>query len=189
MLINKSHLAKYKVNESKLFRTQIRMIIHEHFDLKKSSTQDVTVFLSHKHNETTILQEVVCLLESLDVDVYIDWKDEDLPAKTSGETAIKIKEKITKCEKFIFLATNSAIESKWCNWELGFGDSLKYLDNLALMPITENDGTWKGNEYLQIYPVIKTNYETIKGDYFVEFNGKKQSLEKWLKKKKEVLTK
>lgn len=46
-----------------------------------------------------------------------------MPQVTSGETAIRIKDRIDKCDKFILLATDKAVESKWCNWELGYGDA------------------------------------------------------------------
>jgi hypothetical protein len=81
-----------------------------------------------------------------------------MPLKTSGETAKRIKDRIVKCDKFILLATNGAIESKWCNWELGFGDAQKFnKDNIALFPIKpkgEYDSAYKGNEYMSIYPYI-----------------------------------
>lgn len=49
------------------------------------------------------------------------------------------------------------------------------------MPISENDGTWSRNEYLQIYPAIKTDYQFSKGCYYVEFNNERTELKKWLK--------
>ena len=62
------------------------------------STQNkVTVFLSHKHDETEILQDVISLLKNCGVDVYVDWMDEGMPQKTSGETAHKLKQKIDAC--------------------------------------------------------------------------------------------
>lgn len=49
-----------------------------------------------------------------------------MPARTCGRTAENIKEKIKKYDKFILVATEGAIASKWCNWELGFGDAQKF---------------------------------------------------------------
>ena len=99
--------------------------------------QKTKVFLSHKHDDLEDLKGVIGLLEEeFNVDVYIDSKDETMPKTTSGETASKIKTRIKKCDKFILLATNGAIESKWCNWELGFGDANKFENNnLALFPM------------------------------------------------------
>jgi hypothetical protein len=55
------------------------------------------------------------------------------------------------------LATEKAIESYWCNWELGIGDTHKYMKHIAIVAIKERgayDFQYKGNEYLQIYPSI-----------------------------------
>ena len=75
-----------------------------------------------------------------------------MPRVTSGKTASKIKTRIRQCDKFILLATNSAVESKWCNWELGYGDSQKFDNNdIAILPLKKADMTdsaYKGNEYI-----------------------------------------
>lgn len=78
-----------------------------------------------------------------------------MPARTCGRTAENIKEKIKKYDKFIFVATEGAIASKWCNWELGFGDAQKFAyGKIALFPIRDDEKDWSGSEYLELYPVI-----------------------------------
>ena len=85
-----------------------------------------TVFFSHKHEALADLKGVLGFLErNYNVKIYIDSRDPSMPEITSAKTAETIKERITKCNKFILLATNKAIESRWCNWELGFGDAKK----------------------------------------------------------------
>jgi hypothetical protein len=150
---------------------------------KKYSTE-VSVFLSHKHGEFDILEQVINLLNKLGVNVYVDWLDHEMPTTTNGTTATRIKEKIKECDKFILLATEKAIISKWCNWELGFGDANKYARNIAVMPVTEKeDSAFSGNEYLAIYPIITSeNYYTV-GNFYVEFQNTKIKLEDWLKQK------
>jgi len=146
-------------------------------------SQGITVFLSHKHDEVIVLEDVICMLKSLGVFVYVDWLDEGMPKETCGDTACRIKQKIKECKKFILLATEGAIASKWCNWELGYGDAHKYLDNIAIMPITEKRReVFSGSEYLQIYPVIKSDYEYIVTGCYVEYEGKRISLVEWLKR-------
>lgn len=147
-----------------------------------SARTGVTVFLSHKHDEVEILEEVISLLKSCGVSVYVDWMDEGMPKTTSGLTAIKLKQKITACKKFVFVGTEGAIASKWCNWELGLGDAKKYPEHIAIIPIADTAGHYSGSEYLQIYPVIKTLYNTIKGDYVVEWRDKSEPLKDWLKR-------
>lgn len=146
-----------------------------------TSSSSVTVFLSHKHDEVAVLHDVISLLRRCGVDVYVDWMDEGMPKTTSGLTAIKLKDKINKCKKFIFLGTEGAIASKWCNWELGLGDAKKYPANIAVMPIADKDGIYTGSEYLQIYPVIKTEYWSIPDNYFVEWGTTKVPLKDWLR--------
>lgn len=116
------------------------------------------VFLSHKHSDLQELKDFIGFLErNYNVDVYIDSMDKSMPSVTSGKTAMRIKDVIKKCDKFILLATDNAVDSKWCNWELGFGDAQKYRDNIAILPIKEygtSDYLYKGREYMSIYPQI-----------------------------------
>jgi hypothetical protein len=112
------------------------------------------IFLSHKHDELEQLEGAISFLKENDVDVYVDWLDGGMPKTTCGETAVKLKEKIKENDKFILLATEAAINSKWCNWELGIGDAAKYINNIAVLPIKKDYSDFSGNEYLEIYPYI-----------------------------------
>ena len=124
-----------------------------------------TVFISHKHDDLDETKGLIGLLErKYNIKAYIDSLDKSMPKKTSGETASKIKQRINRCNKFILLATNGAVESKWCNWELGYGDAQKFdTDNIALFPIKPdktNDYDYKGNE-LPIGVIWTTNYDDL----------------------------
>lgn len=98
-----------------------------------------------------------------------------MPRITSGDTATRIKQRINACDKFMLLATTKAIASKWCNWELGFGDASKFqADGIAIFPIrlqSERVDGFRGNEYMDIYPsvVYRTGTEKKKdGTYFTK---------------------
>lgn len=147
-----------------------------------SNAGNATVFLSHKHDDLANLKRVVYILEKLHSNVYVDWLDKTMPKITSGKTAVKIKDKIRKMDKFILVASDAAIESKWCNWELGFGDAQKYdMGKIALFPICKVDGQWKGKEYMSIYPTIqyydgknqryKDSILIIPEGYYYQFKG------------------
>ena len=123
------------------------------------------IFLSHKHDEREYLEGAISFLKSYGVDVYVDWLDDGMPKTTSGRTADRIKQKIKVNHKFILLATEGAISSKWCNWELGLGDAAKYIDHIAIFPIIKDYSDFSGSEYLEIYPYI---YNV---DYFQYFKG------------------
>ena len=129
----------------------------------RTNTNKTTIFLSHKHSDLTDVQEVAGLTELFEKHgaiVYIDTMDYSLPGQTSGETAMRIKDIIKNSHKFVLAATKSAIESYWCNWELGIGDIYKFNKHIAIIPIKEQgekDENYKGNEYLQIYPRLSYN--------------------------------
>ncbi len=130
------------------------------FSAKNANDTKTTIFLSHKHKDIEEIEEatgVIEMLEDLGAKVYIDSMDNKMPEQTTGETAGRIKEVIKYCNKFILLATEKAIESYWCNWELGIGDVHKFQRHIAILPVKdkgEYDFQYKGNEYLQIYPRI-----------------------------------
>lgn len=120
-----------------------------------------------------------------------------MPKTTSAETARRIKGRIEGCKKFILLATEGAIESKWCNWDLGYGDAKKFKGHIAILPLKKkgtSEFAYKGYEYLRIYPAI-TYYsqgETYKDGsplspgYYVRERDKDSNyitpLNKWLNK-------
>jgi hypothetical protein len=148
-------VAMESLNESKTFKFE-----------SASHSPKPTVFLSHKHDDLKDLQGVMGALRNLGAKIYIDSMDNKMPNQTSGETALRIKEIIKYCNKFVLLATDKAIESYWCNWELGIGDIHKYIEHIAILPMKESgatDGKYKGNEYLQIYPSI--DYENGTNTY------------------------
>lgn len=133
----------------------------------ESSYLKTKIFLSHKHDEKEFLEGAISLLKTYGVEVYVDWLDDGMPKTTSGQTAVRIKEKIKENHKFILLATEGAINSKWCNWELGLGDAANYIDNIALLTIKRDYSDFSGSEYPEIHPYIFNvdSYQFLKGDY------------------------
>ena len=155
--------------------------------------EKVSVFISHKHDDLDDLKGIIGFLEkNFNVIAYIDSRDLSMPKITSGETAEKIKDRIKKCKRFILLATNGAVESKWCNWELGFADAIKG-KNAVLFPMKEKGSNYKGNEYMEIYSYItyfdgsekNDSGKKVKEGYYVMTKSKNKrsiiSLSSWLK--------
>ena len=101
---------------------------------------------------------------------------------------------IKKCQndKFILLATEEAINSKWCNWELGLGDAAKYRNNIALLAVQKDNSDYTGSEYLNIYPYITyengtntyTDGKYITEGYYVRYSDTNTilPLKIWLQK-------
>lgn len=66
-----------------------------------------TVFISHKHDDLDETKGLIGLLErKYNIKAYIDSLDKSMPKKTSGETASKIKQRINRCNKLIYLISN-----------------------------------------------------------------------------------
>lgn len=199
MIFEKGHFKSTRLEKSIISESLNRV---KTFSSQNARDVKTTVFLSHKHKDLEEIEEatgVIELLEDLGVKVYIDSMDNKMPNQTSGETAARIKDVIQYCNKFILLATPKALESYWCNWELGIGDVHKFKNNIAILPIKEKgeyDYQYKGNEYLQIYPHIDFRDGTTfyrnndglieKGYYVVEPKNKEgvryiTKLKVWLK--------
>ena len=145
---------------------------------------ETTIFLSHSHTDKEWVEKIVVFFRKLGIRVYVDWMDSAMPPVTSSETAIKIREKIKANKKFILLATDTAIASKWCNWELGFGDAHKYINNIAIFPLSESSGAWTGTEYFRIYPYFskKNIWEQTKWDFEIIYpDGTKKDIIEWLR--------
>lgn len=164
---------------------------HDAFGYRKEKT---TVFMSHKHDDLDNIKGLIGFLEKkYNVKAYIDSWDPTMPSKTCGDTAKQLKNRIETCDKFIFMATDGAIDSKWCNWELGYGDSQKFPDDIAIFHISDAiEANYKGYEYFDLYPYIAyycgtekyKNGEFVKSGYYrvVKENGIRviTPLEKWL---------
>lgn len=145
--------------------------------------RNYSVFLSHKHEDIEYLNRVRSILESMNAYVYVDWADPAMQHPTDRTTAEALKERIRSYDKFIFIASNAAIHSEWCNWEIGYGDAHKYdTDKIALFPVKQDNRAWEGNEYLQLYPSIEyydgttfysDTHERIERGFYVKyyFNG------------------
>jgi len=168
-VLSKSQLYEFR-NSTRYFSKTVNESLDE-FSLE-SRVGKTTIFLSHKHDEKKELDSVISFLKKINVNIYVDWLDEGMPRTTTGKTATRIKLKIKENDKFILLATEGAINSKWCNWELGFGDSHKFDKNIAVFPVREDGSNFSGSEYLEIYPRIEyvDSYSVTRkiGGYFDE---------------------
>ncbi len=136
--------AQRQAQESKIYRY-----------IKASSFGGVkSVFLSHSHEDKTLVEGLIRFLDDNGITAYVDWKDSGMPTITTRETAEKIKGKINLDDFFLILATPNALVSRWVPWEIGIADQMKK-DKVGVLPVADNSGQFKGNEYLQLYtPVV-----------------------------------
>ncbi|MFG0262506.1 MAG: toll/interleukin-1 receptor domain-containing protein [Novipirellula sp. JB048] len=149
--------------------------------LSKTASRHRTVFLSHSHDDRAIVEPVRILLAAQGVDLYVDWKDPAMPAITSPETARLIKSRIRSADKFVMLASNTSLRSRWVPWELGLGDITKGLPNVVIFPVTPDYGQWEGSEYIGIYSRIE---QANQGELAVFEPGKTTgvTLDVWLER-------
>lgn len=138
--------------------TQIRdSALLEEYKFAEETKENVdTIFISHSHAELDDIRGIITRIEKLGkYECYVDNDDHDMPKNTNGNTAKLLKQRIRNAKKFILILTEKSIDSKWCNWELGFGDYDKFGKNaIAILPITETratDRNFIGKEYLSIY--------------------------------------
>jgi hypothetical protein len=139
------------------------VIVEAHDFEKRASATKADVFLSHSSLDKEVLPKAIGFLEAHGAKVYIDKVDKELPKKTSAETGIKLKERISQCPKFVVLVTANSKNSRWIPWELGIADEKKKLPNVALLPDVGNQANaeWPEQEYLGLYPRIVL--DTFKG--------------------------
>ena len=140
----------------------------------------VKVFLSHCRADAELIEAAELILKNEGVEIYKDIDDANMPKITSPQTAQLIKEKIEECDRFIMIAGESAIqESRWVPWELGFADGKKP-KRVAIIPVQDFAGQWRGAEYVGLYPTIEGS--TL-NSYIVSTPDKLKSayLTHWLK--------
>jgi len=117
----------------------------------------MSAFLCHSHKDRTLAEGLQQLLKDAGVDLYIDWQDPEMPDQPNRETADRIKNRIAQTDRFIFLATENSMKSRWCPWEIGIADGRKQNDHILLVPTQDARGSYYGNEYLQLYRRIDEN--------------------------------
>jgi hypothetical protein len=125
--------------------------IYESKQVKASYKGWKSAFLCHSHRDEKLVDGLLAMFEENGIELYIDWKDHAMPDTPNVETAKRIQYKIKTNDIFLFLATANSKASRWCPWEIGYGDS----SNKRIYIIsTSDDYDTYGNEYLELYPKI-----------------------------------
>ncbi|WP_290791843.1 toll/interleukin-1 receptor domain-containing protein [Flavihumibacter sp. UBA7668] len=154
-------------------------------------TNAFDIFLSHSSKDAKIILGILKKLNDLGYRVYVDWVDDPQLDRNSvtEATAEKLRERINQSKSLLYVTTLNAEGSKWMPWELGYMDGKK--EKASILPVfeteTSSSHTFKGQEYLGIYPyTIEAPTENTKknklwvcknSDFYVAFdewlNGKK----------------
>ena len=156
------------------------------YTVAKDSKDKYDIFLSHSYLDKTLVYAVVDLFNQAGYSVYVDWiEDQQLDrSKVTAATANTLRKRMELSKSLAYVATSNSSNSKWCPWELGYVDASKN-GRCAILPIMKDEGsTFKGQEYLGLYPFI--DYALIENTQKYQFwvndpqNGNYVSLEKWL---------
>lgn len=132
-----------------------------------------TAFLCHSHHDKPLVEKLILLFAAAGIDLYVDWNDPSLPPQPTRETAEKIQAKIRDLDIFLYFATQNSSNSKWCPWEIGYGDAAKGKEKVLIIPTHTATGT-AGQEYLSLYLSIQ-----IENDRLVRFDPRTRTTVPW----------
>ena len=129
--------------------------------------QVVKVFLSHRQSEDYSVMESVKGFFYEQGAVYIDWRDSNMLDSMSFEGGKKFTKLIKDSQKFIVVATPDSLKSVSISWETGIADSAKGYQNITLLPIVHQYGTWDKRDYYNFYSRIEyldNQWQVIQAD-------------------------
>lgn len=138
-------------------------IINEDFSMESYDENDsFDIFLSHSYLDKETVLGLKNYLFSKGLSVYIDWiDDKELDrSKVNEETADRLRKRMKQCSSLFFATSTNSSSSKWMPWECGYFDALK--GKVVILPIAKSDvSTFKGQEYLSLYPYIDATSTTL----------------------------
>lgn len=114
------------------------------------------VFLSHCVRDAVAIEGVRALLLRARLTVYVDWIDDPAldRSSVSARTAARLRSRLRSSSSLIFVTSQNSPSSRWMPWELGYFDGFKP-DRVAVLPLVEAGGRFRGQEYLGLYPVLE----------------------------------
>ena len=150
-----SHFRNYRENlneTQRTFSSRARTDLNTIFD----------IFISYNINDKAIIKGVYNKLTEMGFKVYVDFiVDSNLDrCNVTLQTAQIIRRRLENSKSLIYAQSPSAAMSRWMPWELGVVDG--HTKRCAVLPILSNNyDTYSKQEYLKLYPIIKSdlNYQ------------------------------
>lgn len=126
---------------------------------------DYDLFISHSFKDKQLITGLYYLFEKAGYKVYIDWIDDSNldRTKVDEKTASLLRNRMNSCKGLAYISTVNSPSSKWCPWELGYGDGR--LGKVCILPVMS--GSYKGQEYLGLYPYL--DYEKYENNSQMDF--------------------
>lgn len=118
------------------------------------------IFLSQTIRDAEIVFGVYDYLIDKGFSVFCDWVEnpETDRSKVTPSNAAFIRETMDICDTLLFLDTESADQSLWMCWELGWFDGRR--GPVGILPILHEDTHfYRGREFLGLYPYIEEDEE------------------------------
>lgn len=127
-------------------------------EIRKSASTPMIVnfdiFMLHSYEDAEVIGGIKAIIEQNGLSVYVDWiEDAQMNrGQVTPETADTLRNRMAHCKFLLYATSNASPNSKWMPWELGYFDGLKR-GNVGILPIVESpDDSFKGQEYLGLYP-------------------------------------
>ncbi|WP_129779446.1 toll/interleukin-1 receptor domain-containing protein [Peristeroidobacter soli] len=142
-----------------------------------SYTTKYDVFLSHSFDDARIVLLIKEMIEEAGHTVYVDWMEDDHldRGRVNEATARTLRDRMNQCLSLIYLTSQSAAQSLWMPWELGYMDAKT--GRIAVAPILEDNESFEGREYLGLYPYL----DLTVGRFFIQRAPREwTSLQQWI---------
>ena len=148
-------------------------ITNEQFDSQKQ----YDVFLSHSSLDSDLVLQLLSILNSKGLTVYVDWVEDQTALKrylTSADTAKVLIERIKSSRVILYVKTSQSALSLWTPWELGYAQAIG--KKITALEIEYIVGT---PQYLDIYDKSKLLED---GNIMVDDQNEILPIEIWINK-------
>lgn len=175
---------KRKLENEGISRYYAESVLMESVNIQKTAlSKNYDIFLSHSYLDADYIYMIKNEIEEMGFSVYVDWiEDSDLNReKVNKETALLLKKRMKSCKSLFYVTTENYQSSKWMPWELGYFDGIK--NKVAILPVLDNTSSFKGTEYLELYPYVDKApmKNQIENTLWINENTNKYvRLEEWL---------
>ena len=155
MFLNKQYLLR-NMAKNETINNKKEEVLYENKQIFTSKNK-YDVFLSHSYLDKDLVIVLVSLFNKAQYSVYGDWViDKQLNrSSVSRKTSEILRDRLDASRSLAYVATCNTTLSKWCPWELGYGDGKKK-GRCAILPVLNDESSsFKGQEYLSLYPHIE----------------------------------
>ena len=122
-----------------------------------TSGETYDIFLSHSSEDALLIAALRDALVAMGYRVYVDWVEDAKLSRdnVSAQNANVLRERMRTCLSLFYATTESAKESVWMPWELGYMDA--HTGRAAILPVGETPEDmclFKDQQYLGLYPHV-----------------------------------